>query len=76
MAQKYRVALGLTPGMMQGASVAHLTRTVLTAKEAETFSLTRATAIFYSEDPFLFMNRLWEDGYEPVDFNWINISKE
>jgi hypothetical protein len=73
---KYRIAMGLNLKVFGSANVERLRGSVLTKEEDATFSLTRATAIFYSTDPFGFMDRLISDGYDVDDFNWINISKE
>ena len=73
---KYRVAIGLDLSTWTSAHDEKLLGCVLTEAEAETWTKTRATAIFYTMQPSRVMMELLKEGFTISDFNWINVSKE
>lgn len=73
---KYRISLGLDLSVWNNTHTDRLTGTVLSDEEAATFSITRATAIFYTENPDDVIMELMSDGFSLTDFRWINISME
>ena len=73
---KYRISLGLDLSVWNNAHTDRLTDIVLSNEEAATFSITRATAIFYTDSPDNIILWLMMSGFSLTDFRWINISKE
>lgn len=71
----FRVAIGLDLESLAGDVLDYLLGGVLLTVEADTATLVNATLIFTTSEPFDFIERLKQEGFEPDYFRWINISR-